>query len=102
VSPLRGSITTSHAGAVVRPWFADADPRTLAGVTVHRYRLSTTELAEALLRLLDLDDAFHASRPIGYAYTRVVDIEHPDDVTPDVLVRALDPHARLEHEWPEP
>jgi len=37
-----------------------------------RFRTSSIERAEALLRLLDLDDAFRASRPDGHAY----DCEH--------------------------
>jgi hypothetical protein len=63
--------------------------------------MSSVERAEALLRLLDLDDAFRASRPIGYAYARVVDIEHAAEMPPDTLVLAIDPLARLEREYPE-
>jgi len=66
-----------------------------------RFRMSSIELAEALLRLLDLDDAFRASRPIGYAYARVVDVEHAVDMPPDTFVLALDPLARLEREYPD-
>jgi hypothetical protein len=66
-----------------------------------RYRMSTIERAEALLRTLDPDDAFRASRPHGYAYVRVVDIEHPCDAFPDHLVRDIDPLARLECVYPE-
>lgn len=66
-----------------------------------RFRVSSIERAEALLRLLDLDDAFRASRPIGHAYARVVDVEHPEDMPPDTLVWAIDPLARLEREFPD-
>jgi len=60
-----------------------------------RFRMSSIERAEALLRLLDLDDAFRASRPNGYAHARVVDVEHAADM-PDALMLAVDPLARLE------
>ena len=63
--------------------------------------MSSIERAEALLRLLDLDDAFRASRPNGYAYARVVDVEHAADMPPDTLVLAIDPLARFEGAYPE-
>lgn len=66
-----------------------------------RFRMSSIERPEALLRLLDLDDRFRASRPNGYAYTRVVDVEHAADMPPDLLVLALDPLASLEEACPE-
>jgi hypothetical protein len=92
----------ARRGWVIRPYLRGRRRRILARVAVHRCRLSSTERAETLLRLLDLDDAFRASQPIGYAYARVVDIEHPDDLEPDALVEALDPCARLEGQWPDP
>jgi hypothetical protein len=63
--------------------------------------MSSIERAETLLRLLDLDDAFRASRPNGYAYARIVDVEHAADMPPDTLVLAIDPLARLERADPE-
>jgi hypothetical protein len=66
-----------------------------------RFRMSSIGRAESLLRLLDLDDAFRASRPIGYAYARVVDVEHAADMPPDTLVVAIDPLARLEGAYPD-
>jgi hypothetical protein len=63
--------------------------------------MSSIERAETLLRLLDLDDAFRASRPNGYAYARIVDVEHAADMPPDTLVLAIDPLARLERAYPE-
>jgi hypothetical protein len=66
-----------------------------------RYRMSTIERAETLLRTLDPDDAFRASRPLGFAYLRVVDIEHPCTACPDHLVRDVDPLARLECVYPD-
>jgi hypothetical protein len=66
-----------------------------------RYSMSSSERAETLLRTLDLDDTFRASRPIGYAYVRVVDIEHASDVCPDRIVQAIDPLARLENTYPD-
>ena len=71
------------------------------GMTSRRFRMSSIERAEALVRLLDLDDAFRASRPIGYAYARVVDIEYSVGMPPDALVLAIDPLARLEREYPD-
>jgi hypothetical protein len=70
-----------------------------------RYRLSSSERALTLMRELGPDDTFRASRPIGYAYIRVVDIEHPPDASPDRLVHGVDPMARLEFvraDIPEP
>jgi hypothetical protein len=66
-----------------------------------RFRMSSIERAEALLRLMDLDDAFRASRPNGSAYARIVDIEHAADMPPDALVLAIDPLARLEQAYPD-
>lgn len=66
-----------------------------------RFRMSSIERAEALLRLLDLDDAFRASRPNGYAYARVVDVEHAAEMPPITLVLAIDPLARLEQTYPD-
>jgi hypothetical protein len=66
-----------------------------------RYRMSSSERADALLRELEPDHTFSASRPIGYAYVRVVDIEHPIDLCPDWLVKAIDPLARLERTYPD-
>ena len=66
-----------------------------------RFRMSSIERAETLLRLLDLDDAFRASRPNGYAYARVVDVEHAADMPPETLVLAIDPLARLEGTYPD-
>ncbi len=63
--------------------------------------MSSSERADILLRTLDLDDSFRASRPLGYAYLRVVDIEHASDVCPDRLVYAIDPLARLECVYPD-
>jgi hypothetical protein len=65
-------------------------------MAVRRYRMSTIDLAEALLRFLDTDDSFVATRPIGYAYARTVDIKHPADPLPDRIVEGIDPLARLE------
>jgi hypothetical protein len=73
----------------------------LAGMPSRRFRMSSIERAEALLRLLDLDDAFRASRPNGYAYVRVVAVEHAADLPPDTLVFAIDPLARLEAAYPD-
>jgi hypothetical protein len=64
-------------------------------------RMSSIERAEALVRLLDLDDAFRASRSNGYAYARFVDVEHAADMPPDALVLALDPLARLKGAYPD-
>jgi hypothetical protein len=66
-----------------------------------RYRMSSSKLAETLLRTLDPDDTFRASRPIGHADVQVVDIEHPADACPDRLVHAIDPLARLEYTYPD-
>jgi hypothetical protein len=74
---------------------------TFTGMPSRRFRMSSIERAEALLRLLDLDDAFRAARPNGYAYARVVDVEHATDMPPDALVLAIDPLARLERAYPE-
>ena len=63
--------------------------------------MSSIDRAEALVRLLDLDETFRASRPTDYAHARVVDIEHPTDALPDKFVRALDPLARLEYAYPD-
>jgi hypothetical protein len=65
------------------------------------FRMSSIQRAEALVRLLDLDDTFRASRPNGYAYARVVDVEHAADISPDALVLAIDPLARLEQAYPD-
>jgi hypothetical protein len=73
----------------------------LVGMASRRYRMSSSERADALLRELELDDTFRASRPSGYAYVRVVDIEHPTDLSPDWLVHAIDPSARLERAYPD-
>jgi hypothetical protein len=54
-----------------------------------------------LVRTLDPDDAFRASRPLGYAFVRVVDIEHAADVFPDRIVHDIDPLARLEDVYPD-
>jgi hypothetical protein len=74
---------------------------TVEGMPCRRFRMSSIERAEVLVRLLDLDDAFRASRPIGYAYARLVDVEHPVGMPPDTLVLAIDPLARLEREFPD-
>jgi hypothetical protein len=66
-----------------------------------RYRMGSSERADALLRELEPDHTFSASRPIGYAYVRVVDIEHPTELCPDWLVKAVDPLARLERNYPD-
>jgi hypothetical protein len=63
--------------------------------------MSSIDRAEALVRLLDDDHAFSATRPVGYAYARTVDVEHPEDQSPDQLVRALDPFVRVEGDWPD-
>jgi hypothetical protein len=63
--------------------------------------MSSIERAQVLVRLLDLDDAFRASRPIGYAYARVVDVEHVLGALPDAIVWALDPLASLEGNYPD-
>ena len=63
--------------------------------------MSSSERAETLLRTLDLDDTFRAYRPIGYAYVRVVDIEHSTDTSPDQIVHAVDPLAQLERDYPD-
>ena len=73
----------------------------LTDMPSRRFRMSSIERAEALLRLLDLDDAFRASRPNGYAYARIVDVEHAPDMPPDRLVLAIDPLSRLEQAYPE-
>ena len=83
------------------PYRTIAGGWTLAGMPSFRFRMSSIERAETLLRMLDLDDAFRASRPNGYAYARVVDIEHAADMPPDTLVRAIDPLARLEGAYPD-
>jgi len=67
----------------------------------HRYRMSSSDRAVTLLRALDPDAAFRASRPLGYAYMRVVDIEHTTDLDPDRIVHDIDPQARLEHIYPD-
>lgn len=66
-----------------------------------RFHMSSIDRAEALVRLLDLDETFRASRPTGYANARVVDVIHPPDELPDTFVRALDPLARLEYAYPD-
>lgn len=66
-----------------------------------RYYMSSSERAVTLMRELGLDDTFRGSRPIGYAYVRVVDIEHPPDASPDRLVHGVDPLARLESVHPD-
>ncbi len=68
-------------------------------MTVRRYRMSTIDRAETLVRFLDTDTSFVATRPIGYAYARTVDIKHPPDQLPDRIVQDLDPFARLENVW---
>ncbi len=70
-----------------------------------RYHMSSSERAVTLMRELGHDDTFRASRPIGYAHVRVVDIEHPPGASPDRIVHGVDPLARLEfvhHDIPEP
>lgn len=74
---------------------------TLISMPSCRYRMSSSERAETLLRTLDLDDTFRATRPLGYEYVRVVDIEHSSDACPDRLVHAIDPLARLEWVYPD-
>lgn len=66
-----------------------------------RFRMSSIERAETLLRMLDLDDAFRASRPNGDAYAHVVDVERATDMPPDTLVLAIDPLARREAAYPD-
>jgi hypothetical protein len=85
----------------VRPYVAVAVGVTMDAVPSRRYRMSTSERADALLRELEPDVTFRASRPLGYAYVRVVDIEHPTDLSPDWLVKAIDPLARLERAYPD-
>jgi hypothetical protein len=58
-------------------------------------------MAQALVRLLYIDDTFFATRPFGYANARVVDVEHPAGMLPDTLVIALDPLARIEGVYPD-
>jgi hypothetical protein len=66
-----------------------------------RYRMSSSERADALLRELESDSTFRASRPLGYAYVHVVNVEHPTDLCPDWLVKAIDPLVRLEYVYPD-
>jgi hypothetical protein len=88
-------------GGPAGPTRRDVSGVTLIGMPSRRYRMSTSERADTLLRTLDLDDTFRASRPLGYAYVRVVDIEHSCEVCPDRIVHAIDPLARLEWIYPD-
>jgi hypothetical protein len=58
-----------------------ASGRTLVGMPNRRFRMGSIERAEALLRLLDLDDAFRPSRPNGYAYARIVAFRDNNQLT---------------------
>jgi hypothetical protein len=92
-------MTEGPNGRADWPYAPDRRRPTLAGMPSRRYRMSGTGRADALQRELDLDDTFRASRPLGCAYVRVVDIEHPTDLCPDWLVHAVDPLARLERAY---
>ena len=71
-------------------------------MSIHRYRMSSTEQAEKLIWLLDVLRALHLDgglrgwRPVGYAYARIVEIDHPSDMLPNRIVSKLDPLARQE------
>jgi hypothetical protein len=64
--------------------------------------MSSIEHAARLVQLIDalggleLNDGLRASRPLGYAYLRCVDIESPGETLPKAIVAELDPLARLE------
>jgi hypothetical protein len=58
------------------------------------YRMSSVRRAEAALRRLEAEPGLVPSRPLGYAYLRVVRVDHPDELNPDAVVSEIDVMAR--------
>jgi hypothetical protein len=59
------------------------------------YHMNSLLAAEAVLRRLESEPGFYPSRPLGYAYRKVVRVDYSDDLDPDLVVREADPAARL-------
>ena len=59
------------------------------------YRMTSLPMAQAVLRRLAADSRFHPSRPLGYAYLKIVRVDSADDSNPDTLVLEVDATARL-------
>ena len=58
------------------------------------YRMSSVRRAEAVLRRLEVEPGFVPSRLLGYAYLRIVRVDHPDELNPDDVVGDIDAMAR--------
>jgi hypothetical protein len=59
------------------------------------YRMNSLFAAEAVMRRLESEPGFSPSRPLGYAYRKVVRVDSADGVDPERFVREVDPGARL-------